>query len=67
MLVGKPGGRDNFENLGIVGRKILKWILKKQDGGVNWIDLPQDRNKWCTLVNTVMNLQIPINCREFLD
>jgi hypothetical protein len=29
-------------------------------GGVDWIDLAQDRNQWRrALVNTVMNLQVP--------
>jgi hypothetical protein len=26
---------------------------------VDWIDLAQDRDQWRTLVNAVMNLQIP--------
>jgi hypothetical protein len=28
-------------------------------GAMDWIDLPQDRDRWRTLVNTVMNLQVP--------
>ena len=28
-------------------------------GGVDWIELAQDRNRWPTLVNAVMNLQVP--------
>jgi hypothetical protein len=28
-------------------------------GGVDWIDLAQDKDKWRALVNTVMNLQVP--------
>jgi hypothetical protein len=28
-------------------------------GGMDWINLAQDRDQWRTLVNTVMNLQIP--------
>jgi hypothetical protein len=28
-------------------------------GGMNWIDLAQDRGKWQALLNTVMNLWVP--------
>jgi hypothetical protein len=28
-------------------------------GGVDWIDLAQDRDKWRALVNVVMNLRAP--------
>jgi hypothetical protein len=28
-------------------------------GGMDWIKLVQDRDKWGTLVNAVMNLQVP--------
>jgi hypothetical protein len=28
-------------------------------GGMDWINLAQDRDQWRTLVNTVMNLRIP--------
>jgi hypothetical protein len=28
-------------------------------GGMDWIDLAQDRDQWRTLANTVMNLQVP--------
>jgi hypothetical protein len=28
-------------------------------GGVDWIDLAQDRDRWQALVNTVMNLRVP--------
>jgi hypothetical protein len=27
--------------------------------GMDWIDLVQDRNRWRTVVNAVMNLWIP--------
>jgi len=31
-------------------------MFKKYNGGVDWIDLDQDRDKWETSVNTIMNL-----------
>jgi hypothetical protein len=28
-------------------------------GGMDWIDLAQDRNQWRALVSTIMNLLVP--------
>jgi hypothetical protein len=28
-------------------------------GGMDWIDLAQDRDRWWALMNTLMNLQFP--------
>jgi hypothetical protein len=28
-------------------------------GGIDWIDLAQDRDQWMVLVNTVMKLRVP--------
>jgi hypothetical protein len=46
---------------GINGRIILRWIFRKWDVGVwmDWIELAQDRDRWQTLVNAVMNLWVP--------
>jgi hypothetical protein len=38
---------------------MLKWMLKKQDGGgMDWIDLTSDRNWLRMRVNTVTKLRV---------
>jgi murein tripeptide amidase MpaA len=58
-LVGKPEGKNTLEFLGLYGRIILNWILKKSDGGMDWIDLVQNREGWRAVVNEVMKLRVP--------
>ena len=55
-VVGKPDGR---EDPGVDGRIILKRMFKKWDGGMDWTDPAQDRDRWRALVNVVMNLRVP--------
>jgi len=44
---------------GIDGRIILRWIFKKWDvGGMDWIELAQDRDRLRARVNVVMNLRV---------
>jgi hypothetical protein len=44
---------------GAGGRIILKRVFKKWDGGMYWIDMAHDRDRWRALVNAVMTLRIP--------
>jgi hypothetical protein len=48
-----------LEDPGVDGRIILKWIFKKWDGGMDWIDMAQYRDRWRALVSAVMNLGVP--------
>jgi hypothetical protein len=48
-----------LEEPGVDGRIILKWIIQKWDGIMDWIELPQDRARWRAVVNTVKNLLVP--------
>jgi hypothetical protein len=60
ILVGKPEGKRP------VGRpryrlvdNIKMYLRDIRSGGVDWIDLAQDKDYWKALVNTVMNFQVP--------
>jgi hypothetical protein len=59
VVVEKPDGRNHLKDLGVDGRIILKWILEKWDGGMDWIDVAQERDRWRAVVNAVMNLRVP--------
>jgi hypothetical protein len=50
--------RTTWTTLGVDGSVILKWIIKKWDGGAWSLDLAEDRDKWWALVNAVMNLWV---------
>jgi hypothetical protein len=60
ILVGKPEGKGPLgklrrrlvDNIKIDLREI-KW------DGMDWIDVPQYRDQWRALVNTVMNIRVP--------
>ena len=56
--------RDHLEDPSIDGRIILRWIFRKWDGGMDWIDLARDRDRWRTLVNAV--IKVPENEGNFL-
>jgi hypothetical protein len=58
VLVGKPEEKSHLEDPGVNGSIILKWIFNKWDGGMDWIYLVQNRDRWRALVNAVMNLRV---------
>ena len=47
--------RDHLEDPGVDGKD----IQEVDGGGIDWIKLAQDRDRWRALVNAVMNLQVP--------
>jgi len=52
--------RDHLGDPSVDGRIILRWIFRKWDVGcMDWIELAQDRDRWRTLVNAVMNIRVP--------
>ena len=59
VLVEKPEGKRPLGRTRLNGMIILRWIFKKWHGGMNWIDLAQDKDRWLALVNVVMNFGIP--------
>jgi hypothetical protein len=42
------------------GSIILRWIFEKENGGVEWIDLDQERDKGRAAVSTKMKLQFQL-------
>ena len=67
VLVGKPEGKRPL------GRPRRRWVdnirIDLQEVGcgyMDWIGLAQDRDRWRTLVSTVMNVRVPWNGGNFL-
>jgi len=48
-----------LEDPGIDGSIILRWVLSKWNGVMDWSDLAEDMDRWWAHVNAVVNLQVP--------
>jgi len=51
--------RDHFEDPGVGGKVISKYVFKIWVKYMNWIAVAQGRGRWPALVNTVINSQFP--------
>jgi hypothetical protein len=60
ILVGKPEGKRPLGGPRHRWVDNIKMVLREIEwGGMNWIDLAQDRDQWRALVNTIMKLSLP--------
>jgi hypothetical protein len=60
VLMGKPEGKKPLGTPRHRWENNVKMDLQGVGcGGVDWIELSQDRDRWRALVNAVMNLRVP--------
>jgi hypothetical protein len=59
VLVGKPEGKRPLERPRCRWENGIRMDLREIGlGGVDWIRLPQDRDRWWAVVSAVMNLRV---------
>jgi len=58
---GNLSERDRLKDTSLDGRIILKGIFRMWDGGggMDWIDLAENRDRWQELLNEAMNFWAP--------
>jgi hypothetical protein len=58
VLVGKPEGKRPLGKPGHKWEDNIKMDFQEV-GGMDWIDVAQDRERWRALVKAVMNIRVP--------
>jgi hypothetical protein len=67
VLVGKPEGKIPLGRPRRRWENNIKMVFQEVGcGGMDRVELAQDRERWRALVNAVMNLLV-LMCGEFLD
>jgi hypothetical protein len=67
VLVGKPEGKRPFQRPRHRWQDNIKMDLQEvRCGGMDWIELAQDRDRWQALANEVINKKKKKNAGNFL-
>jgi hypothetical protein len=67
VLVGKPEGKRPLGRPRCKSEDNIKTSSGSGMGGMDWIDLAPDRDRWQALVNAVMNLWVPQNAENLMS